>query len=74
MSFNHRRRIFLMRHGSVTYFDSAGKPFLPESVPLNAQGREQATACHSAASGQSASAQATDCHSAASGQSAGRWL
>lgn len=44
MSFNHRRRIFLMRHGSVTYFDNAGKPFLPESVPLNEQGREQATA------------------------------
>jgi len=44
MSFNHRRRIFLMRHGSVTYFDSSGKPFLPESVPLNEQGREQATA------------------------------
>jgi probable phosphoglycerate mutase len=43
MSFNHRRRIFLMRHGSVTYFDSTGKPFLPESVPLNEQGREQAT-------------------------------
>ena len=44
MSFNHRRRIFLMRHGSVTYFDSTGKPFLPESVPLNEQGREQASA------------------------------
>lgn len=44
MSFNHRRRIFLMRHGSVTYFDNDGKPFLPESVPLNEQGREQASA------------------------------
>ena len=22
-----RRRIFLMRHGSVTYFDASGKPF-----------------------------------------------
>ncbi|MEO8935301.1 MAG: histidine phosphatase family protein [Burkholderiaceae bacterium] len=39
-----RRRIFLMRHGSVTYFDSSGKPFLPESVPLNETGRTQATA------------------------------
>ena len=39
-----RRRIYLMRHGSVTYFDAAGKPVLPESVPLNALGREQATA------------------------------
>ncbi len=39
-----RRRIYLMRHGSVTYFDHEGKPFLPEQVPLNALGREQATA------------------------------
>jgi probable phosphoglycerate mutase len=39
-----RRRIFLMRHGSVTYFDSAGKPFLPESVALNEDGRAQADA------------------------------
>ncbi len=39
-----RRRIFLMRHGSVTYFDSEGKPYLPESVPLNQTGRMQASA------------------------------
>jgi probable phosphoglycerate mutase len=39
-----RRRIFLMRHGSVTYFDDTGKPFLPESVALNEQGRAQASA------------------------------
>lgn len=38
-----RRRIYLMRHGSVTYFDAAGKPVLPESVPLNELGREQAS-------------------------------
>ena len=44
MTFAKRRRIFLMRHGSVTYFDAAGNPVLPESVPLNASGREQATA------------------------------
>lgn len=44
MTFSKRRRIFLMRHGSVTYFDANGKPVLPESVPLNEQGREQATA------------------------------
>ncbi|HTD04920.1 histidine phosphatase family protein [Undibacterium sp.] len=39
-----RRRIYLMRHGSVSYFDDAGKPFQPESVPLNEQGRQQASA------------------------------
>ncbi len=44
MSFNPRRRVYLMRHGSVTYFDSTGKPVLPEMVPLNEQGRLQATA------------------------------
>lgn len=33
-----------MRHGSVTYFDEHGKPHLPEQVPLNEQGRAQATA------------------------------
>ncbi|GAB3547318.1 histidine phosphatase family protein [Noviherbaspirillum agri] len=44
MTAHQRRRIYLMRHGSVTYFDAAGKPFLPEQVPLNELGREQATA------------------------------
>jgi probable phosphoglycerate mutase len=33
-----------MRHGSVSYFDSAGKAFLPETVPLNEEGRSQADA------------------------------
>lgn len=40
---SQRRRIYLMRHGSVTYFDAAGKPVLPEAVPLNELGRAQAT-------------------------------
>jgi probable phosphoglycerate mutase len=44
MSSQKRRRIYLMRHGSVTYFDEHGKPFLPEQVPLNELGRAQATA------------------------------
>ncbi|MEN3296984.1 MAG: hypothetical protein V7642_6237 [Burkholderiales bacterium] len=44
MSEHKRRRIYLMRHGSVTYFDNAGKPYLPEQVPLNEVGRAQATA------------------------------
>jgi broad specificity phosphatase PhoE len=39
-----RRRIFLMRHGSVTYFDAAGKPIPPDTVPLNDDGRTQADA------------------------------
>ena len=39
-----RRRIFLMRHGSVTYFDEGGRPHLPEAVPLNETGRMQAQA------------------------------
>jgi broad specificity phosphatase PhoE len=41
---SRRRRIYLMRHGSVTYFDAAGKPFLPETVSLNQDGRAQAAA------------------------------
>jgi broad specificity phosphatase PhoE len=44
MTLHSRRRVYLMRHGSVTYFDAAGKPYLPESVPLNEQGRAQAAA------------------------------
>lgn len=39
-----RRRLYLMRHGSVTYFDERGKPYLPETVPLNEDGRAQADA------------------------------
>lgn len=39
-----RRRIYLMRHGSVTYFDETGKPYLPEMVALNPLGRDQASA------------------------------
>jgi broad specificity phosphatase PhoE len=39
-----RRRVYLMRHGSVTYFDASGKPVPPEEVPLNEDGRMQADA------------------------------
>ena len=39
-----RRRIYLMRHGSVTYFGADGKPVHPETVPLNERGIEQARA------------------------------
>ncbi len=33
-----------MRHGSVSYFDEAGRPIEPETVPLNELGRAQASA------------------------------
>lgn len=39
-----RRRVYLMRHGSVTYFTPEGKPLSPETVPLNERGIEQARA------------------------------
>ncbi len=39
-----RRRLFLMRHGEVTYFDADGQPHRPDEVGLNAAGRRQAHA------------------------------
>lgn len=40
-----RRRLLLMRHGAVDYFDHAGRPIKdPQSVPLTADGRTQARA------------------------------
>jgi len=41
--FPTRRRLFLMRHGEVNYFEQ-GRPAPPEGVHLNEQGRAQATA------------------------------
>ena len=38
-----RRRIYLMRHGQVAYFEN-GRPLRPHFVPLTAEGREQAAA------------------------------
>jgi len=38
-----RRRVYLLRHGDVSYFDS-GRPVPPESVPLNEAGRAHALA------------------------------
>jgi broad specificity phosphatase PhoE len=38
-----RRRIYLMRHGRVAYFEN-GRPLPPENVPLTEEGREQARA------------------------------
>src|SRR5262245_42918095 len=39
-----RRRVFLARHGEVSYFDASGRPFRPDVVPLNDEGRRQAAA------------------------------
>jgi broad specificity phosphatase PhoE len=40
-----RRRILLMRHGAVEYFDAAGRPYPnPEDVPLTPDGVAQARA------------------------------
>lgn len=39
-----RRRLYLMRHGAVAYFDTAGRPLRPDDVPLTAVGRAQAEA------------------------------
>ena len=44
MTLHTRRRIYLMRHGSVMYFDDEGKPHLPDLVPLDEAGCVQATA------------------------------
>jgi probable phosphoglycerate mutase len=39
-----RRRLYLMRHADVEYFDAAGRPHRPETVPLTEHGRQQAHA------------------------------
>jgi broad specificity phosphatase PhoE len=39
-----RRRIYLMRHGAVAYFDDDGRPVRPDTVPLTEEGRAQAAA------------------------------
>ncbi|HEX4858904.1 MAG TPA: histidine phosphatase family protein [Usitatibacteraceae bacterium] len=44
MNSRKRRRLYLMRHGSVDYFTPEGKPLPPQDVPLNDKGRAQAGA------------------------------
>lgn len=39
-----RRRIYLMRHGEVSYFDADGRPVDPRHVSLTDAGRRQAAA------------------------------
>lgn len=36
-----RRRLYLVRHGHVSYFDDQGRPLNPKLVALSAQGRNQ---------------------------------
>lgn len=48
-----RRRIYLMRHGDVTYFDGTQPPIDPDTVPLNDHGRMQARAAGRAFAAQS---------------------
>jgi probable phosphoglycerate mutase len=47
MSKPKRRRISLMRHGSVDYFRADGSPVHPHTVQLNESGRKQADAAGS---------------------------
>ena len=47
---NARRRIYLLRHGAISYFDSRGKPYELTEIPLNPEGRTQASAAGSALS------------------------
>ena len=39
-----RRRIYLMRHGEVDYFDPSGRPLEPATADLNVEGRRQVEA------------------------------
>jgi probable phosphoglycerate mutase len=39
-----RRRLYLMRHGAVSYFGPDGRPLDPDEVGLNDEGRAQAEA------------------------------
>jgi probable phosphoglycerate mutase len=39
-----RRRLYLLRHADVAYFDEHGRPLRPDDTALTAQGREQALA------------------------------
>jgi broad specificity phosphatase PhoE len=46
-----RRRLYLMRHAEVSYFDDDGIPVDPREVPLNAEGVAQAQAVADALDG-----------------------
>jgi broad specificity phosphatase PhoE len=46
-----RRRIYLLRHAEVAYFDEAGRPLVPDDVPLTPTGRRQARSAAAALAG-----------------------
>lgn len=46
-----RRRLYLMRHGEVAYFDESGRPVPPDDVALVEDGRVQARAAAQALAG-----------------------
>jgi broad specificity phosphatase PhoE len=46
-----RRRLYLLRHAEVAYFDEHGRPFAPDEVPLTPAGVEQARAAAAALAG-----------------------
>jgi broad specificity phosphatase PhoE len=39
-----RRRVYLVRHGEVAYYDDHGRPVAPDDVPITEEGRRQAAA------------------------------
>ncbi|SMH62610.1 histidine phosphatase family protein [Azospirillum agricola] len=39
-----RRRVYVMRHGHVAYYDAEGRPLNPKLAPLTDRGREEARA------------------------------
>ena len=46
-----RRRIYLLRHAEVAYFDEDGQPVAPDEVPLTPAGRHQAEQAGAALAG-----------------------
>jgi broad specificity phosphatase PhoE len=46
-----RRRIYLLRHAEVAYFDEDGQPVAPDEVPLTPTGRHQAERAGAALAG-----------------------
>lgn len=46
-----RRRLYLMRHARVAYFDEGGRPIDPDDTPITEEGAEQARAAAGALAG-----------------------